>query len=105
MPYGQSGFFLSFSLSLLAVTLDDAAAAVFEAVFTNSFLANGLLSVLLLVVVTSTVSLVEAFCVHKLCIYIITVTTVAHKKLNFISSSSYKLQVIYFCVHVHCTSV
>ena len=74
MPYGQSGFFLSFSFSLLAVTLADAAAAVFDIVFTGSFLAVGLLSVLL-VVVSSTVSLVEAFCVHKLCTYSTTVTT------------------------------
>lgn len=58
MPYGQSGFFLSFSFSLLAAGLVDAAAGL-EAGLVGSFLAIGLLSTLLVVI--STVSLVEAF--------------------------------------------
>ena len=63
MPYGQSGFFLSFSFSLLAVTLDDAAAG-FAVGFAGSFLVDGLLSTLL--VATSTVSLVVAFYMYRM---------------------------------------
>ena len=62
MPYGQSGFFLSFSFSLLAAGFIDAVAGL-EVGLVGSFLATGLLSTLL--VATSTVSLVEAFYMYR----------------------------------------
>jgi hypothetical protein len=60
VPYGHSGFFLSFSFSLLAASLVDTAVG-FEAGFAGSFLAIGLLSTLLVVT-----SLIEAFYMYRI---------------------------------------